>query len=188
MHWLGFVPEATLDAVLASATGLVFPSLFEGWGMPVTDALAVGLPVACSDLPVLREVAGVGADYFDPTDPAAIAAAIARLARPGRRDVGPATSAMSLSWDEAAHRLVALQRWAAGRSVLDHDHTALLAGFVDGGHDEVPPRVGGAGRDRIAGRVNRAGCSTPSRPVPGAGTAGSRTHAPADPARRRYCR
>jgi glycosyltransferase involved in cell wall biosynthesis len=150
VHWLGFVPEATVDAVLASATGLVFPSLFEGWGMPVTDALAVGLPVACSDLPVLREVAGAGADYFDPTDPAAIAAAIARLARPGRRDVGPATSAMSLSWDEAAHRLVALQRWAAGRSVLDHDHTALLAGFVDGGHDEVPRRVGGAGRDRIA--------------------------------------
>jgi glycosyltransferase involved in cell wall biosynthesis len=52
----------------------VSPSLYEGFGMPTIEALALGLPVAVSDIPVFHEVAGDLATYFDPRDPSDIAA------------------------------------------------------------------------------------------------------------------
>ena len=56
----------------------------EGFGLPVLEAMARGVPVACSDRPALREVAGDAALLFDPEDPAAIAAAIDTIS-PTRR-------------------------------------------------------------------------------------------------------
>lgn len=76
---LGRVDVPDLRALYALAAGVVFPSLYEGWGMPVSEAMASGAPVACSAATSLPEVAGDAALLFDPTDEAAIAEALRRL-------------------------------------------------------------------------------------------------------------
>ena len=76
---LGSVEPAELDGLYALAWCVALPTLHEGFGLPVLEAMARGVPVACSDLPVLREVAGPAAAYFDPRAPADIAATIERL-------------------------------------------------------------------------------------------------------------
>src|SRR5262249_32726892 len=63
---LGFVSDEELAVLYANATALIFPSLFEGFGIPVIEAQAAGLPVICSDIEVLREVAGQGAIFINP--------------------------------------------------------------------------------------------------------------------------
>jgi glycosyltransferase involved in cell wall biosynthesis len=75
----GWLPDAQLDGLYRAATCFVFPSLAEGFGLPVLDALVRGTPVACSNATSLPEVAGDAALYFDPQDRDAITAAIERL-------------------------------------------------------------------------------------------------------------
>jgi glycosyltransferase involved in cell wall biosynthesis len=62
--------------LLRGARAYVFPSLYEGFGFPVLEAQAMGLPLACSRTPALVEVAGDAALYFDPFDEAEMAAAL----------------------------------------------------------------------------------------------------------------
>ena len=76
---VGFVPDADVPTLLARARALVQPSFAEGFGLPVLEAQAAGTPVACSDLPALREAAGDAAVFFDPHDVASIAAALGAL-------------------------------------------------------------------------------------------------------------
>ena len=76
----GFVPGADLSALVAHAKALVFPSLYEGFGLPVVEAMAHGVPVACSDIAALPEIAGGAALLFDPRVPASVAAAIVAVA------------------------------------------------------------------------------------------------------------
>ena len=64
---------AELDGLYALAGCVALPTLYEGFGLPVLEAMARGVPVACSDLPVLHEAAGPAAVYFDPHAPADIA-------------------------------------------------------------------------------------------------------------------
>jgi glycosyltransferase involved in cell wall biosynthesis len=69
-------PRATddeLKALYARAKVFVFPSFMEGFGLPPLEALAFGVPVVCSDIPVIREVCGDVVRYADPSDPASIA-------------------------------------------------------------------------------------------------------------------
>ena len=61
------------------AKAFVYPSTFEGFGMPVLEALAAGIPVACSDIPPIKEVAGDAALFFDPLDEEAMAAALDQI-------------------------------------------------------------------------------------------------------------
>ncbi len=75
----GWIPAADLEALYATASAFVFPSLYEGFGLPVLEAMARGLPVACSGRGSLAEVAGDAARLFDPERPAQIAAAIDTL-------------------------------------------------------------------------------------------------------------
>jgi glycosyltransferase involved in cell wall biosynthesis len=76
---LGFVATADLAALYRAARLLVFPSLFEGFGIPVLEAMASGCPVACSGTTSLPEVGGDAVRYFDPVDEGSIAAALAEL-------------------------------------------------------------------------------------------------------------
>lgn len=73
----GWVTAEELEALYARATAVVVPTLFEGFGLPVLEGMARGCPVICSGLPVLREVGGAAATYFDPRDPRSIAVVIA---------------------------------------------------------------------------------------------------------------
>jgi glycosyltransferase involved in cell wall biosynthesis len=72
----GHVPHADLPALYGAATLAVMPSLYEGFGLPVLEAMACGTPVVCSGASSLPEIGGEAARYFDPQDTRAIAAAI----------------------------------------------------------------------------------------------------------------
>ncbi|ABC82826.1 glycosyltransferase family 4 protein [Anaeromyxobacter dehalogenans] len=131
VHFVGFVEPIDLVGLYRLASLLVFPSLFEGFGMPVLEAFRSGLPVACSGTSSLPDVAGGAAEMFDPTDVAAMAAAIERvwtdparasaLVDHGRRQVARFT------WDRTARAYRALYRAAAGRP-LDRVDARLLSG------------------------------------------------------------
>jgi glycosyltransferase involved in cell wall biosynthesis len=115
VRFLGYVPDAELEGLWRLADCAAFPTLGEGFGLPVIEAMARGVPVACSDLPVLREVGGDVAQYFTPDDPADAAAAIERARRdPRARTEGP-TRAARFSWEESA-RL----HWKAYERALAH--------------------------------------------------------------------
>jgi glycosyltransferase involved in cell wall biosynthesis len=75
----GWISDEDLEDLYAIAACFVLPTLQEGFGLPVLEAMARGVPVACSDIPALREIVGSSALLFDPLDPAAIATAIRRL-------------------------------------------------------------------------------------------------------------
>ena len=77
--FLGYVPEEELSALLYSCAALIFPSLFEGFGMPLLEAMAAGKPILCANSTSLPEVAGDAALFFDARKPGEIAAAIARF-------------------------------------------------------------------------------------------------------------
>ena len=78
---LGYVSEEALPALYAGATAMIFPSLYEGFGMPPLEAMACGTPVIASDRPALRETLGDAACYCDPEDSNSIAAAIVKVSR-----------------------------------------------------------------------------------------------------------
>jgi glycosyltransferase involved in cell wall biosynthesis len=75
----GFVPEEDLAALLSGALAFVFPSLYEGFGLPVVEAMACGTPVVCSQTSSLPEVAGDAALLVDPLDPEDLAGALLRI-------------------------------------------------------------------------------------------------------------
>lgn len=75
----GWISREKLYDLYARARAFVYPSTFEGFGMPVLEALAAGIPTACGDIPPLREVAGESALFFDPLSEDAISAAIERI-------------------------------------------------------------------------------------------------------------
>jgi glycosyltransferase involved in cell wall biosynthesis len=75
----GWVPREELYSLYARARAFVYPSTFEGFGMPVLEAMAAGIPVACSDIPPLREVAADAALFFDPLNEDDIASGIERV-------------------------------------------------------------------------------------------------------------
>lgn len=78
LHYLGFVTPDELQSVFASATAMVFPSKFEGFGLPILEAFHARLPVLSSNATVLPEVAQDGAAYFNPDSPAELAALMIR--------------------------------------------------------------------------------------------------------------
>ena len=102
VRFVDYVPDAELEALYRLAECVVFPTLSEGFGIPMVEAMERGVPVAASDIPVLCEVGGDAVLYFDPHSPAAAANAIrSALADPaiGRR--GPARAAC-FTWESAA--------------------------------------------------------------------------------------
>ena len=76
---IGWIAGEELEGMYAAADCFVFPSLYEGFGMPVLEAMRRSVPVACSDRGSLREVAGSAALLFDPESPASIAAGVEQV-------------------------------------------------------------------------------------------------------------
>jgi glycosyltransferase involved in cell wall biosynthesis len=127
--FVGYVTALELQCLYRLARMVVFPSLFEGGGMPIFEAFATGVAVACSNVTCIPQQAGDAAVLFDPSDPASIAEAMVRLwnddalraelARRGAQRVARFT------WDRTARTYRALYRRIGGRA-LTADDSALL--------------------------------------------------------------
>lgn len=119
----GYLPGGLLPWLYAAASVSVVPSLYEGFGLPVLEAMASGSPVACSDRGSLPEVGGEAACYFDPEDPQEIASQLASLLLdPDRaasaRSRGLARAA-TFSWERTARRtLEVLLKVSRGEPVV----------------------------------------------------------------------
>ncbi|MGH3827630.1 MAG: glycosyltransferase, partial [Pseudonocardiaceae bacterium] len=122
VHAVGYLDEADLRHVVAGAAALVLPSRDEGFGLPVLEAMATGVPVVCSDLPALREVAGGLATLVPPGDPDALATALSSMdgashdpAGAGRDPAGAAARqahAARYTWQACAQATVHAYRTA----------------------------------------------------------------------------
>ena len=114
----GYVSDAELRALYENAACFVFPSLYEGFGLPALEAQACGCPAVVARSASLPEVCGDAALYFDPRDPGDIARAISMALEPSRQDElrarGPERAA-GFTWDRAARALVALIDRVASR-------------------------------------------------------------------------
>jgi glycosyltransferase involved in cell wall biosynthesis len=125
VRFVDYVPDAELEALWELADCAAFPTLGEGFGLPVVEAMDRGVPVACSDIPVLREVGGDVPCYFDPHDPSSVAAQTEAAIReaPERVPRGRARAA-GYSWAEAARGTLEAyeraRRAAALRSPVAH--------------------------------------------------------------------
>jgi alpha-1,3-rhamnosyl/mannosyltransferase len=116
----GYLPDDQLAAALAGARALLLPSFYEGFGLPLLEAMAAGCPVACSHIPAFAEVAGDAAALLPPADVDAWTAIMARAIEdaPWRRRLAAAgqAHAAGYSWDHAARRHAALFAQVAGGS------------------------------------------------------------------------
>ena len=106
VYFPGFLPEQELCLWYNAASGFVYPSLFEGFGLPVLEAMASGTPVICSDAPSLQEVAGDAGLIVPAQDQAALQDAFERLfsehgVADSLRERGP-RQAEQFSWERAA--------------------------------------------------------------------------------------
>jgi len=107
VRMLGRVEDEVLPALYSGAAGFIYPSIYEGFGLPPLEAMACGCPVAVSDIPVHREVCGHAAMYFDPFTPADILRSLEwllRLNSPSRASYAQTglQRATNYSWESAA--------------------------------------------------------------------------------------
>ena len=123
-RYTALAPEGSIDfsngvtdteyyEALSTCTALITASFEEGFGIPIIESLAMGTPVACSDIPVFREVAGSGAVFFDPHNPSDIARTIVSLEVDGlweRLSEAAPAQAANYTWDRSAARLLELAR------------------------------------------------------------------------------
>jgi glycosyltransferase involved in cell wall biosynthesis len=110
----GWIEDADLEGFYAAASVFAYPTLMEGFGMPVLEAMRREVPVACSNLSALPEVAGDAAEYFDPYDVDSIAVAVRRLLdSPKRRAELVALGreqCRRFTWEDTARKTLAVYR------------------------------------------------------------------------------
>ena len=119
VHLLGYVPDSDLPGLLRGAHFFVFPSLFEGFGLPVLEAQQMGVPVMCANNSALPEVAGDAAILVDPLDVEALADAMLRLSQDEalRQELIAKgyENVKRFSWEKAARETLAVLEAAARR-------------------------------------------------------------------------
>ena len=123
VRFTGYVPFADLPAIYNLAELFVFPSVYEGFGLPVIEAMACGTPVVIGSVAALTEVAGDAAVRVDPLEVEALSAAIVALAssREQREELSSRglARARSFSWERAAAETLNVYRAAAAQPVTD---------------------------------------------------------------------
>lgn len=114
----GYVDETELAGILGAADALVFPSLYEGFGLPVLEAMAAGVPVICSHATAIPEVAGDAAIYFDPHDIEDMASKMVMVCRDqalrGDLSTRGRARAASFTWECAARDTLAIYQRVLG--------------------------------------------------------------------------
>lgn len=134
---LGYVSDAAVRALYENAFCFVFPSLYEGFGIPPLEAMLCGCPVIVSDIPALRETCGDAALYCDPHDPSSLATQIRALAdspdlRDRLRELGLAR-ARQFTWDRSAEMLLDVIREVRDGGTERASHRVLSpTGRLDG--------------------------------------------------------
>jgi glycosyltransferase involved in cell wall biosynthesis len=128
----GFVSDEDLVRLYQGAELVVFPSLYEGFGLPVLEAMRCGAPVICSDASSLREVQLEASARFDPADPAAIAAVMERVLRdPAEREriaeLEPPPFSWALAAEETIRQIEAGVRASQRRARPRRPRVALLS-------------------------------------------------------------
>ena len=112
IRYLGRVTDEELVRLYNQAVCFIFPSLYEGFGLPPIEAMSCGCPVLVSDIPVLHEVCGDAATYFDPYNPYAIRKAIQQFLTTHRESseqpTGPGPVSRRFSWAASAKGLISL--------------------------------------------------------------------------------
>ena len=116
IHYLGRVTDEELVQLYNQAVCFIFPSLYEGFGLPPIEAMSCGCPVLVSDIPVLREVCGDAATYFDPYNPYDIRKVIRQFLDTSQGDRNDVTSRhhtrsnplVTFSWEKSAKTLINL--------------------------------------------------------------------------------
>ena len=100
------VDDVTLGGLYRNAVAVILPSLYEGFGLPIVEALVAGTPVLCSDIPVFREVAGGDVRYFDPLSLADMSNALKNVDPTSRvPDEVRSRVKSTYSWDNVVARL-----------------------------------------------------------------------------------
>jgi len=130
VRFLGFLPASEIQCLYRMSRCLIFPTRFEGWGLPLTEAFYARVPAVCSNISPLKEQAAGAALFFDPRNPESIAQALwkvwtdeplrQRLVRAG------AERLKLFSWDHTARLFRALYRKLGNRLLTEEDR-ALLA-------------------------------------------------------------
>lgn len=129
VRFVGFLSAAELTMLYRRCRFMIFPTLFEGAGLPLVEALMEGAPVACSDIPPLREYGADSALFFDPQDAESLAGAMERMfddeaLRDRLRSCG-AERIRLFSWEQAAMVTRAVYRRVAGVTLSDDDQRLL---------------------------------------------------------------
>lgn len=110
VHCLGHVPDAVLEILYQRALALVSPSTYEGFGLPILEAMTRGLPVVAWDIPVVREIAGASAVLVASGDVSGLADALRRIGGDAkwRKTLGDAghVQAARFSWEQSAQALL----------------------------------------------------------------------------------
>jgi len=113
VRFTGWVPREELYNLFRGARAFVYPSRFEGFGMPVLEAMAARVPVACSDIPPLREIADGCAFFFDPRDLKQMREAILRALEDDSLVEAAQRRAAQFTWENAARTTLDYLKQAA---------------------------------------------------------------------------
>jgi glycosyltransferase involved in cell wall biosynthesis len=118
IYYLGYVPESEIPSLTAGATVFAYVSLYEGFGFPVAQAMAAGVPVVTSNTSCMPEVAGAGALCVDPRSPSEVAAALncllSNAARRAQLGAAGCERAKRYRWEECAKRSMSFFERIAG--------------------------------------------------------------------------
>jgi glycosyltransferase involved in cell wall biosynthesis len=126
----GWIPRDALYELYRRATAFVYPSTFEGFGLPVLEAMAAGVPLACSDIEPLRGISGGTAVAFDPHDDEALLAALNQVLSVGSDTQAARARARMFTWRQTARLTLAACYAATGQQPFSAEDPRAESGHL----------------------------------------------------------